>query len=94
MPAPKGTGLRAEHECAKILKLAGISDVWSRSFGNTSSKLNMIKACIAALKQLISIKIKEEDAQKLGIVEGMLKKEKVPEEEIIPEVKEKSKKEK
>ena len=74
MPAPKGTGLRAEHECARILKLAGIKDVWSKTFGKTATKLNLIKACIAAMKQLIEIKIKEEDAKKLGIVEGGLEK--------------------
>ena len=73
MPAPKGTGLRAEHECAKILKFAGIKDVWSKTFGKTSTKLNLIKACIAALKQLVDIKIKEEDTQKLGIIEATFK---------------------
>ena len=82
IPAPKGTGLRAEHECAKILKLAGIHDVWSRSFGKTATKLNMIEACIAALKQLVSIKIKEDDTKKLGIIEGKIKKEEPSKEEF------------
>jgi len=82
MPAPKGTGLRAEPECAKILKLAGIKDVWSKTFGKTSTKLNLIKACIAALKQLVDIKIKEEDTKKLGIIEGKLKKEELAKEDI------------
>jgi small subunit ribosomal protein S5 len=92
MPAPKGTGLRAEHECTKILKLAGIRDVWSKTSGKTATKFNLIKACIAALKQLVDMKIKEEDAQKLGVVEGRLKKEeKVSEEEILPENEEKKK---
>ncbi|MBW2982256.1 30S ribosomal protein S5 [Candidatus Woesearchaeota archaeon] len=96
IPAPKGTGLRAEHECAKILKLAGVKDVWSKSSGKTATKLNMIKACIAALKQLVEMKIKEEDTKKLGIVEGALKKEeKISEEEIPAEtIKEEGKEEK
>ncbi len=95
MPAPKGTGLRAESECAKILKLAGIHDVWSKSFGKTATKLNLIKACIAALKQLVDIKIKEEDAQKLGIIEGKLKKEELSKEDVefVKEIKEPEKKE-
>src|SRR3989344_5338331 len=33
MPAPKGTGLRVEKECAKILRLAGIKDVWCKTKG-------------------------------------------------------------
>jgi small subunit ribosomal protein S5 len=90
MPAPKGTGLRAEHECARILKLAGIKDVWSKTSGKTSTKLNLIKACIAALKQLVNMKIKEADNQKLGIVEGKLKKEELSKEDVefVEEIKE------
>ena len=33
IPAPKGTGLRVDNEIAKILSLAGITDVWSKTFG-------------------------------------------------------------
>ena len=32
MPAPKGKGLIVEQECAKILKLAGIENVYSKAF--------------------------------------------------------------
>lgn len=56
MPAPKGKGLVIEKECAKILKLAGISDVWSKSSGQTRTKTNLIKACIDALKKLENTK--------------------------------------
>ena len=59
MPAPKGTSLVIEKECAKILSLAGIKDVYSKSYGHTATKLNLIKACFAALKQLSIIKTKE-----------------------------------
>lgn len=34
-PAPKGKGLVAETEIQKILTLAGVEDVWSRTFGQT-----------------------------------------------------------
>src|SRR3989338_7738189 len=32
IPSPRGTGLKVEKECAKVLKLAGIKDVWSRTY--------------------------------------------------------------
>ena len=86
-PAPKGTGLRSEHECAKILKLAGVTDVWSKTFGKTATKLNLIKASIAALRQLIEMKIKEDDIKRLGIVEGALVKKEEPDGEFLEEIK-------
>jgi len=73
MPAPKGKGLCIEKECAKILHLAGIKDIWSRTKGQTKVKLNMIAALIDALKKLSEIKIQPDDIVKLGIVEGKLK---------------------
>ena len=56
-PAPKGTGLCIEDECKKILELAGIKDVYSRTFGQTRSRLNRAYACFYALKSLTKIKI-------------------------------------
>ena len=75
IPAPKGTGLKIEDSCATILKLAGIKDIWSKSFGQTKSKINLIKACMAALNKLNSTKIKPNDIENLGIIEGKIKKE-------------------
>jgi small subunit ribosomal protein S5 len=74
MPAPKGTGLVIEKECAKILKMAGIKDVYSKSFGKTSTRLNNLKACFDALKQLTKVKVKEEDIKRLGIIYGRIGK--------------------
>jgi small subunit ribosomal protein S5 len=51
MPAPQGTGLVIGDECKKILKLAGIKDVYSKTFGQTRSTINLAKACIEALKK-------------------------------------------
>lgn len=73
MPAPKGKGLCVEKECAKILGLAGIKDIRSKTKGQTKVKLNMIFALVDALKKLSEVKIKPEDIKKLGIVEGRLK---------------------
>jgi small subunit ribosomal protein S5 len=51
MPAPKGTGLVVDEECKKILALAGIKDIYSKTFGQTKTKLNLAKACFEALKK-------------------------------------------
>ena len=91
IPAPKGTGLKIEGECAKILKLAGIKDVWSKTMGKTSTKLNLIYACFEALKKLMNVKTKGDDVANLGIVEGGIKKQE-KDEEFIEEIKAKPEK--
>jgi len=74
MPAPKGKGLVMEKECAKILAMAGITDVWSKTHGQTKQKMNFIKACEQALKKLVSTKVRSKDKDVLGIVEGAIEK--------------------
>lgn len=73
IPAPKGTGLKVEKECAKILKLAGINDVWSKIHGQTT-KFNLIHACEKALRRLIEIKVKTIHIGVLGILDGKITK--------------------
>lgn len=51
IPAPQGTGLVIGSECQKILKLAGIKDVYSKTFGQTRTTINLAQACIEALKK-------------------------------------------
>ncbi len=58
-PAPQGTGLVAGDEIKKILKSAGIKDIYSQSFGQTRTTLNLAKATIEALKNLNKIKEKQ-----------------------------------
>ncbi len=58
-PAPKGTGLKAEKEVAKILRLAGIEDVWTKIRGQSRNKINVIKAVDDALRNLSSTKTQE-----------------------------------
>ncbi|MGM5480942.1 MAG: 30S ribosomal protein S5 [Nanobdellota archaeon] len=70
MPAPKGKGLVCDHEVAKILALAGIKNVWSKSFGQKKNKINVIKATVAALKKLSSMSVHEDHVNKLAIVDG------------------------
>jgi len=71
-PAPKGTGLCVERECAKILKLAGFRDIWSKSFGQTGSKLNLIIALMKALAKLTTTKVHPSNFEPLGMVEGSI----------------------
>jgi small subunit ribosomal protein S5 len=73
MPAPKGTGLKIQGESAKILKLAGIRDIWSETRGNTTTRLNVVQACYNALRKLTDIKIQEKHIPEFGIVEGKMK---------------------
>lgn len=70
IPAPKGKGLCVEKECAKVLAMAGIKDVWSKSFGQTKDKINMVKACEAALRELSAMKLTEKDRETLAVIEG------------------------
>lgn len=51
-PAPKGVGLVTDDEAKKIFKLAGIKDVWIKTFGNTSMRINLISAIQDALRKL------------------------------------------
>ena len=57
IPAPQGTGLVAANEVKKILKLAGIKDIYSKTFGKRRTTFNLTKACIGALKKT-NLKIK------------------------------------
>jgi small subunit ribosomal protein S5 len=70
MPAPKGKGLCVEQEAAKILRFAGIKDVWSTSDGNRRSSINFIGAVVDALKKLTSTKIKPDHAERVAYVAG------------------------
>lgn len=70
IPAPKGTGLCIEKECAKILALAGIKDVWSKIIGQSNTKMNTIKACEMALKNLTTTRVNQETKDKLSVWQG------------------------
>ncbi|MEK6933355.1 MAG: 30S ribosomal protein S5 [Nanoarchaeota archaeon] len=51
IPAPRGTGLVIGDESKKILRLAGIQDVYAVTKGQTRTTFNVAKACIDALKK-------------------------------------------
>ncbi|MHA1805606.1 MAG: 30S ribosomal protein S5 [Promethearchaeota archaeon] len=50
MPAPAGVGLACADTVKQVLGLAGIEDIWSKTFGNTRTSENLVKATIDALK--------------------------------------------
>lgn len=70
MPAPQGKGLVVEKECKRILTMAGIQDVYSKTTGHVGTKINLLHACFEALKQLSKVKIQSQHKTQLGIVEG------------------------
>lgn len=70
IPAPKGTGLATEKETRKLLNLAGIKDVHSKTYGQTRTKINLMYAFFDALKKLTKTKVKPTYYKQAGIVEG------------------------
>ncbi|MEM0230970.1 MAG: 30S ribosomal protein S5 [Candidatus Woesearchaeota archaeon] len=69
IPAPKGKGLCITEEGQKILKLAGITDVWSKALGQTRSTVNLVKAIMDALQKLNEMKT-EGLSSKAKFIEG------------------------
>ena len=59
-PAPKGTGLACSDTAKLVLKLAGITDVWTMTKGNTKSRSNMAKAVFNALENMYKVMTKED----------------------------------
>ena len=78
MPAPKGKGLVVEPEVAKMLRLAGIKDVWSRTGGQTGTKINLAFATEIALRNLMKMKVTSDIIEKTNMTEGMIKQEATP----------------
>ncbi len=67
MPAPRGLGLCAPDEIKKLLRLAGIKDIWMKSRGDTRTRINFVRAVFDALKSLNRYKLPEEFKKISGI---------------------------
>ena len=50
IPAPAGVGLAFADKVKQLLRLAGIEDIWSKTFGDTRTSENLVKATFNALK--------------------------------------------
>ncbi|MCA9497291.1 MAG: 30S ribosomal protein S5, partial [Nanoarchaeota archaeon] len=70
IPAPVGTGLVVEGELKKMLELAGIKDVWSKTFGSTKNKVNLMKAGFNALANLQKVRLTPQVALGRGLKDG------------------------
>ncbi len=73
MPAPPGTGLVVEAEVKKMLELAGVKDVWSKCYGSTKNKTNLMKAAFNALKELQKVRINPKMMEGRSIKDGDVK---------------------
>ncbi len=70
IPAPTGKGLVIGDTGRQVLTLAGVTDVWSRSKGQTRTTINFAKATFNALKQLNAHRVTKRDHETLNIVKG------------------------
>lgn len=72
LPAPRGVGLVASDEIKKVLRLAGIRDVWTQSFGQTRRRINFVGATYKALENLSIVRIPEEYLKISGLKLGSI----------------------
>ena len=55
IPGPRGLGLVAGENIKSLLKLAGLKDAWSKSFGSTNTMSSTTKAVFSALRSTYSV---------------------------------------
>ncbi len=63
LPAPKGIGLVGSDVVKRILRIAGIRDVWVKTSGNTRTKVNAANATFNALKGINAAKMPLKDVE-------------------------------
>jgi len=69
-PAPKGVGLAVSDEVKKLMRLAGITDIWAKSRGQTSTRINLLRATFNALRKLNTYRLKPEFEKLVGLKTG------------------------
>ena len=62
-PAPRGLGIASGATAKNVLEMAGIKDVWTRSWGTTRTTLNFAKATYDALKNTTTMRIVDSGGQ-------------------------------
>ncbi len=79
MPAPKCIGLGVADEIKKVMRLAGIRDLWMKSRGDTGTRVNFVLAVFEAFKNLNKLKADENaikvTGMKIGIIDAEQKAE-------------------
>jgi small subunit ribosomal protein S5 len=66
-PAPRGTGIVAHAEAKRVLAIAGITDAWSKTYGETRNRINLGYATFEALRQTNILAVPKEFAEKWGL---------------------------
>jgi small subunit ribosomal protein S5 len=56
IPAPRGLGIAAGDTAKKVMDMAGIKDVWTRTTGSTRTTLNFAKATYNALQNTVTVR--------------------------------------
>ena len=56
IPAPRGLGIAAGDTAKKVMEMAGIRDIWTRTEGSTRTTLNFAKATYNALLGTITVR--------------------------------------
>lgn len=65
LPAPKGVGLCVNNETKKIMRLAGVKDVWSKCFGESKTRNNYALAVFDAFKNINKMRLEPRSAAKV-----------------------------
>ena len=68
-PAPRGLGLAGGETVRKVLELAGIEDIWTRSSGNTRTTVNFAKATFNALRKTAEARVPQRTFDKREVIE-------------------------
>ena len=68
-PAPRGLGLAGGETVRKVLELAGIEDIWTRSSGNTRTTVNFAKATFNALRHTAEARVPQRTMEKREVIE-------------------------
>jgi len=69
-PAPKGIGLCVSNEVKKVMRLAGIRDIWCKTRGESQTRVNFIKAAFNALKRTDAVRVQEKFGKPVGLAVG------------------------
>jgi small subunit ribosomal protein S5 len=56
IPAPRGLGIAAGDTAKKVMEMAGIKDIWTRTEGSTRTTLNFAKATYNALLNTVTVR--------------------------------------
>jgi small subunit ribosomal protein S5 len=71
-PAPRGIGLATGDVAKKILRLAGVTDCWAFTRGQTKTIVNYAKAVFEALKKNANARVTSKEINTINIVSGSI----------------------